>query len=428
MGVDNKRQTTNELRLSEERFHKAFRSSPAPTFISSLSEGRYIDANESALRLLGYTRSELIGRTTLDLSIWKDPATRSRFVRKLVKRGALSKETIQIRTKYGEIKEVLWSCEIITLKDEKAMLSLLFDISERRKMEEALRESERRLADIIDFLPDATFAINLQGRIIAWNRAVEDLTGVKAADMLGMAGQEYALPFYGKRRPMLVDFVLKSTRKIEKGYDLFLIKPGRLRIAEAWVRTKGRETYLWGKASALYDSRGKIAGAIESVRDITDRKRFEDAIRKRETELENKARELEDVNAALRVLLKHRENDRRELEGKILANINSFVSPSIERLKSKLKDEKGRQYISALETSLHDITSPFARSLTARYSGLTNREIEVANLIREGKATKAIAAFLNISESAVNMHRYRVRQKLGITKRHNLHAFLSGLT
>ncbi len=423
----NKKQSKNELMLSEERFYKAFRSSPAPTFISTPSEGRYIDVNESGLRLLGYSRDELIGRTVRDLRVWKDPGTRDLFVQKLLKRGSLGEEPIRLRTKYGEIKEVLWSCEIITLNDEKAVLSFLFDISERRKMEEALRESEQRLADIIDFLPDATFAINLQGRVIAWNRAIADMTGAQTDDMLGKGNHEYALPFYRKRRPMLIDFVLKPNRTIEKGYDFIIRAHGRLRIAEAWVCTNGKKAYLWGKASPLYDSKGKIAGAIESVRDITDRKRFEDAIRKREAELETKARELEDMNAALRVLLKQRENDRKEVEQKILSNVKFLISPNIERLKSKLKSEKDHHYISALESSLNDMISPFARTLSTRYSNLTNREIQVSNLIREGKTTKEIAGFLRISESAVNMHRYRVRQKLGIAKGHSLSAFLSNL-
>lgn len=428
MKASNKSQTKKELKLSEERLYKVFRSSPAPTFISSLTEGRYIDVNESGLRLLGYARTEMIGRTVRDLSVWDDRQARSRFIPELLKKGSLSDEPIRLRTKHGKIKDVLWSCEIIILDNEKAMLSHLFDISEHRKMEEALRESERRLTDIIDFLPDATFAIDLQGKVIAWNRAVEDMTGAKKEEMLGKCDHEYALPFYGEKRPMLIDFALKSNRKLEKRYNLLIRKNGGIIMAEAWVRARGRDIYLWGKSIPLYDSNGDIAGAIESVRDITDRKRFEDDIRKREAELEAKARELEDMNAALRVLLKQRESDRRELEGKILANIKILTSPYIERLKSILKDENNRQYINAIESSLNKIVSPFAQTLSMRYSDLTNREIQVANLIREGKTTKEITAFLHASESAVNMHRYRIRQKLGISKGHSLRAFLSGLT
>ena len=87
----------------------------------------------------------------------------------------------------------------------KGFNEVVEDITERKRIEEALKESERRCADIIDFLPDATFAIDLSGKVIAWNRAMEEMTGVKAEDMLGKGNYEYAMAFYGMRRPMLID-------------------------------------------------------------------------------------------------------------------------------------------------------------------------------------------------------------------------------
>ncbi len=414
------------LKIGEECFRKAFMLSPAPTSISTISNGCYIDVNESALRLLGYTRPEVIGKSAKNLSIWNNPRDRSRFISKLLKKGSLFNEPVQLRTKYGQIKDVLCSCEVLTVNNEKAILALLLDVTEHKKMEKALRESERRLGDLIDFLPDATFAIDIEGKVIAWNRAIEDMLEAKKEFMLGKGDYEYALPFYGKRRPMLIDSVLKNKR-IDQYYEFVNRKRGKLIIAESWVCSKGRNIYLWGIASPLYSSDGKIAGAIESVRDITERKRYEDDLRKRENELEAKARELKEMNAALKVLLKQRENDRKELEENILTNIKLLISPGIELLKSQLKAEKNIQYISALESGLNQIASPFARTLSTRYSVLTNREIQVAKLIRGEKTTKEIAEFLNISQSAVNMHRYRIRQKLGIKKRHNLRAFLSSL-
>ncbi len=92
------------------------------------------------------------------------------------------------------------------------------DITERKQMEEALEGSEQQLADIIDFLPDATFVIDRQGKVIAWNRAMEEMTGIKAEDILGKSNYEYALPFYGERRPILVDLVLKPQEEIEAKY------------------------------------------------------------------------------------------------------------------------------------------------------------------------------------------------------------------
>lgn len=308
------------------------------------------------------------------------------------------------------------------------VLDLIRDRTKCEKAEEALIESEWRLKDVIDFLPDATFAINLEGKVIVWNRAVEEMTGVKAENILGKNDYEYALPFYGKRRPVLVNLILKPDKKIERNYEKITKMQGELLLAEVSTTMAGRKAFLWGKASPLYDSKGQIVGAIETIRDITDRKHYEDTIKKREMELENKTSELEDMNIALRVMLKQRENDRKEFEEKILANTKVLILPHLEKLKMQVKSGKIQRHINVLESNLKEIVSPFVQTLSSKYSNLTNREIQIANLIKEEKSTKEISDVLNISESAVNIHRYRIRQKLNINKQRNLRAFLSSLS
>ena len=299
------------------------------------------------------------------------------------------------------------------------------DITKRKQAEEALRESERRLSDIIDFLPDATLAINRKGNVIAWNRAIEEMTGVKADDMVGKGDFEYALPFYGVRRPILIDLVLKPDKKTERNYYSVFKKEEDQLIVETWVPAlKDNRAFLWAKASPLYDSKGRIVGAIESIRDITERKQAEEMLEKREVELEAKTNELEDLNAALRVLLKQREEDRNELEQKVLSNVKLLILPYIDKLKSRV-DLKGSSYVNVLESNLKEIVSPFAQKLSVKYLNLTNREVQIANLIKEEKTTKEIAALLNVSESAVNVYRYHIRRKLNLTKKHNLRSYLS---
>jgi len=297
-------------------------------------------------------------------------------------------------------------------------------VGEGKRVEKALKESERRLADIIDFLPDATFVINCDGNVIAWNHAIEEMTGVQAKDMLGKGNYEYALPFYGERRPVVIDLLLKPNKSIEKKYSV-LRKEKDLLVTETEVPfvTK-KSAYLWAKASLLYDIDGNIIGAIESIRDITKRKQAEEALKKRERELEKKNIELEDLNAALRVLLKQREDDKKELEEKLLSNIKSLILPYIEKLNSRV-DVKDKIFIDILTTNLKEVTSNFTYRLSAKYLNLTKKEIQIVNLIKDGKTTKDIAEVLNISESAINIHRYRIRRKLGLTRKNNLQLFLS---
>ena len=150
--------------------------------------------------------------------------------------------------------------------------------------ESNLSSANMVLAQVIDFLPDATLAVNTNGEVIIWNRAMEELTGVKADDILGKGNYEYALPFYGKRRPILVDLVLMPKDQITGKYDKIQREGSTLTI-EIFIPTFGlKGAYLWAKATPLYDSDGKIIGAIESIRDITERKKSEEAVLRSEQE------------------------------------------------------------------------------------------------------------------------------------------------
>jgi PAS domain S-box-containing protein len=153
-------------------------------------------------------------------------------------------------------------------------------IFERLAAEDALKDSERRLGDIIDFLPDATFVINRDGIVIAWNRAIEKMTGVKAADILGRGNYDYALPFHGERRPMLIDLVLKSDLDLNRSYDSIKRQEDGTIVGDSFIpEMLGEPAYLLGSAGVLYDSEGTIYGAIETIRDITDRKMAEEDLK-----------------------------------------------------------------------------------------------------------------------------------------------------
>jgi PAS domain S-box-containing protein len=389
------------------------------------------ECNPVFKEMLGYTDEEIKNVNYKDLSPKKWRSIEAKIIQEQVVAGHYSKvhEKEYLRRDGSIIPIELRVCLRKDVKGEyNGYWVFVRDISERRKADEAIRESERRWADIIDFLPDATLAIDLEGRVIAWNRAIEKMTGVAAANMLGKDNYEYALPFFGVRRPIMVDLVLNPDKKLEKLYDVTLIRQKDLLIVETWnnILPSG-PICTWGKASPLYNSKGNVVGAIESIRDVTQRKEAEEMLKKRENDLKLKSSELQELNIALRVLLKQRDDDRHELEERMLCNAKLLIQPFLDKLRNHA-DPKGRSYVNVIESNLNDILSPFARKLFVEHLNLSNKEVQVADLIKNGKTTKEIAEIINASESSVNIHRYRIRKKLGLKKTQNLLSYLSSLT
>jgi DNA-binding NarL/FixJ family response regulator len=154
-----------------------------------------------------------------------------------------------------------------------------------------------------------------------------------------------------------------------------------------------------------------------------------EALKKREEELRIRAKELEEANSALKVLLKRREEDKGALEEGLLAQVRQVVDPLLGRLMGTRLDEEQKRLLGILETNLQEIVSPFIRELSSPYLGLTPTQIQVANLIKQGKSIKEIAVALNLSPNTVMSHRYQIRSKFGLLqKKMNLHSFFQSLS
>jgi DNA-binding NarL/FixJ family response regulator len=159
--------------------------------------------------------------------------------------------------------------------------------------------------------------------------------------------------------------------------------------------------------------------------DITHQKEAAQALREKEAALKAKASELAEVNKALRVLMKQRDEDRRQLEETVLSNVKELVVPYIVKVKKRGLDKKSMTYLRILESNLNDIVSPFVHQLALKYSALTPTEIQVAHLIREGKNTRTIAELLSSSRRTIESHRQNIRNKLGIKDtKTNLRSYL----
>jgi DNA-binding CsgD family transcriptional regulator len=168
--------------------------------------------------------------------------------------------------------------------------------------------------------------------------------------------------------------------------------------------------------------------AVVSHEDITALKLAEEALKIQEQDLEAQRKNLEEANTALKVLLKQREEDRAELENKILKNFKDLISPYVAKLKDKNLKTGERTLIDIIDSNLKDIVSPLLQRLANAKIILTPQEIQVAALVKEGKSSKEIADVLNVSTTTISFHRKNLRKKLGLNNtRKNLRAHLMSM-
>jgi PAS domain S-box-containing protein len=225
------------------------------------------------------------------METWRENALKRGYLSNAAFPFALGTKNAGVLSLYAPVTG-FFDEQIIGLLDELAVyisfaLKAIDEKNDRKSAEESIRDHKRREADIINFLPDATCAIDRSGHIIAWNRSMEEMTGVPAAKMLGKGDFEYAIPFYGQRRQTLIDLVFESDEVIAKRYE-HIIRDKDILIADTTIPLPdGKTITIMGKTSPLYNRHGEVIGAIESIRDITERKRAEDIIRESEERYRN---------------------------------------------------------------------------------------------------------------------------------------------
>jgi PAS domain S-box-containing protein len=185
------------------------------------------------------------------------------------------------------------------------------------------------------------------------------------------------------------------------------------------------ETHWENYAVPVKNESNAIENIIQITRNITKRVRTEKALEESSKELEIKKNSLEEVNTALRVLVERRDEDKRELEERVLMNVKELVVPLLEKVREGRLDSKQTTYLDVLESNLNDIISPFSRTLSSKHLGLTPTELRIANMIKEGRKTKEMARLMSLSPRTVESHRESIRKKMGIkNRRANLRSHL----
>jgi len=444
--ITERKKTEETLKTNEEKYRLLFSTEQDAIIIVNAETRRIVDANDAALRLYGYSKEEILKLTGPDLSA--EPVESDAAISKVAMSTdrQIHYHTRNHKKKDGTVFPIEISSGIFMLKDRKFISAAIRDITYRKQALEELQKS----AFYLDSVNDTLIVLNAEREIIKVNKEFEHLWGYPTEEVLG--------------KPVSILFPEKEVTKHFSEMKEAISSKKRRNFETIALTKAGGEVPISIRGAVIFDKDGAVEGFIGIFRNITERRRAEEELKKHREHLEElveirtlelrvlnedlkqeiaerkkienallesekklqiRARELQESNIALKVLITQRENDKQELGENILSNVKHLIIPYIAKLKRNRSMSEDLAYLNILESNLNEIISPFSVILSSKHLGLTPKEIQVADLITDGKQDKDIVEILNISQTTVKTHRQNIRKKLGIySKRANLRTYL----
>lgn len=287
-----------------------------------------------------------------------------------------------------------------------------------KQIEETLRGSEQRFRDLVESTSDWVWEVDREGVYTYSSPKIKELLGYEPEEVIGKTPFDFMPSEEAKR---VFDFFYNFVSSQEP-FDS---------LENTNLHKNGHSVVMETSGAPFFNAEGEILGYRGIDRDITERKQVEEALKKerdrsqqtaealklREKQLEDQTQHLEEVNTAMKVLLKKRDEDKIELEQKVLVNVKELVFNYLEKLKKSGLESRQQTYVDIMESNLQDIVSPFLWRLSSQYNNLTSSEVQVAELIRQGKTSKEISELFNLSSRTIEFHRDNIREKMGIKNR-----------
>ncbi|UFS68906.1 PAS domain S-box protein [Geomonas sp. RF6] len=356
---------------SEQRFSKIFQAAPALVSITTVAEGIHLEVNAAFLKTLRYERGEVIGRSGLELDLWVDPADRGKIVQALLEKREVREHEVLLRGKTGALIAGLLSAELINIKGKQFLVTLVNDITERKRAQ----EEQARLAAIVQSSDDAIVGKTLDGIIVDWNRGAEMLYGYRASEVIG---RHIRMLFPPGASDSFEDVLEKLRRgeRVEHYETERITKDGRILAVSSCI-------------SPIFDGNGRITGAATITRDITAHKQAKEQINLLVTRLAARTHELEAVIPELEAFNYTVSHDLRTPITVISGYCNWLRSecfPSSEEPCSVYLDEihQAAERMSSLIDTLLD----FSRLSRA---DLTREPVDLTTFAREIVATLQVA-------------------------------------
>lgn len=385
------------------------------------NDGKIIDLNDRILEIFGYdleksksVKKKVIRKHYLDFKIFSPEVMESiREYVKFISMGNLEpRMEVEARRRDGTIIYLDVTTRLHKQNGEdREFISIVRDISDHKKMEKALRESEEKARILLNATSDMVMLLDREGVILDLNERYADRLQTQKDELIGSC--IWNRLSYEKSTRQAFDLVFRTGRSVrfEKEY---------------------RGLWLDNIVYPILHTNQEVLMVAVFSHDITRQKQAEQELRKHRDHFEELVKErtieLEETNAALKVLLQRREKDRKELEDRILSNVKEMITPYLENMKTTQMEIRQKVNLEIIEANLKEIISSFSHRLTSKYFNLTPAELQIANLIKYGRSTKDIAEHLNLSINTIKTHRSNIRNKLGIcNKKTNLRSYLQSL-
>jgi PAS domain S-box-containing protein len=377
--------------------------------------GRHLFVNKACAKLAGLAKEKILGKTDKQLlppDLAEQCALSDQAVIKLRKPVCFEESMTDTDGK----ETVLETIKVPFLDrrgDVVGLVGIGRDITDRKQAEEALKESEQKYRLLVETMNDGLSIIDKNACLTYVNDRFCQMIGYDKDELKG----RLAMELHDETNQSILKEQLQRRR--QGGGQAYEI---------AFTRKDGQQAPAVISPRPLFDADGTFNGSFAVITDVSKLKQAEHELRKRKNELKAKSNQLQEMNTALKVLVKHREEDKNRLEENILSHVKQLVTPYLERLKSSALNNDQRGLVSILEANLKNIVSPLAASLSSKYRDLTPTEIRVADLVKDGKTNDEIADLLCISKNTVKFHRFNLRTKLGVrNKPVNLRSYLMSL-
>ena len=394
----NARSLSGKLAESEPWHHLLFDAESDAIFLLDCETMLFLDANKAALKLYGYSLEEFVTLRHIDVS--GEPEKTERSLRNRDTRISLRLH----KKKDGTVFPVEISGSYFESRGRLLHVAIIRNISERLKAEAALqlfRALIDRTKDCIEVIDPET------GRFLDAN--------------------EEACRYHGYSRE---EYLHLSLFDIDPGVDRSRFKQNTKKLRElggfrheSVHRRKDGSTFpVETDINYVQLDRGYV---VAVVRDITERKRAENAMKENEERLKTQTKELEQKNLALMELAEHIERTKNKIKDDMAANVSETILPLVKKLRLKGASQK---YAALLELHLKDLAASFGRKITDQQTGLSPKEIEICNALKGSLTSKEISELMGISSKTVDCHRRNIRKKLALTgKKINLHTHLKAL-